>query len=117
MINWAQVAELRREVGAEDFEEVLGLFFEEVEEVTLRLSKTVLLTQLGEDLHFLKGSALNLGFEVFSEACNEGETLCAAGSSNTVNVTEILDIYRTSKVSFLADLPYSFASDSGFTGT
>ena len=33
MIDWSRVNELRDEVGAEDFEEVVELFLEEVEEV------------------------------------------------------------------------------------
>ena len=32
MIDWARVSELRDEVGPEDFEEVLHLFLEEVDE-------------------------------------------------------------------------------------
>ena len=35
MIDWARVSELRDEVGPEDFEEVLHLFLEEVEDVVL----------------------------------------------------------------------------------
>ncbi|WP_442970022.1 hypothetical protein [Roseovarius sp. ZX-A-9] len=31
MIDWSRVAELRSEIGAEDFDEVVELFLEEVE--------------------------------------------------------------------------------------
>ena len=37
MIDWARVSELRDEVGAEDFDEVVELFLEEVEEAIAAL--------------------------------------------------------------------------------
>ena len=37
MIDWARVSELRDEVGAEDFDEVVELFLEEVDEAIAAL--------------------------------------------------------------------------------
>jgi HPt (histidine-containing phosphotransfer) domain-containing protein len=108
LIDWSQVAQLRQEVGVEDFDEVLDLFFEEVEEVTTRLAQSTPSKDLGEGLHFLKGSALNLGFAAFSMACQKGENLCANGADAEVDVPEILAIYETSKQKFYAELPTAF---------
>lgn len=67
MIDWTRVAELRAEIGAEDFDEVAELFLMEVEDTLSRLSRASAdVTQMQELLHFLKGSALNLGFSDMS---------------------------------------------------
>ncbi len=79
MIDWTRVEELRDEIGAEDFSEVVELFLSEVEErIELASAKTVP-AELAEDLHFLKGSALNLGFSEFAQRCSEGEANAANG--------------------------------------
>lgn len=104
MIDWPRVKELREEVGPEDFDEVVDLFLEEVEEVIAKLRGGDR-GQLEQDLHFLKGSAMNLGFDDFSQLCLDGERKSAQGDSNSVNVIEIVDKFESSKVNFLAELP------------
>ena len=46
MIDWPRVKELREEVGAEGFGEVVDLFIEEVEEVISKLGENLDRTQL-----------------------------------------------------------------------
>jgi len=77
MIDWARVAQLREEIGAEDFSEVIEIFLEEVESEIAPLRQTCTPSQLEAVLHFLKGSALNLGFATFAELCADGETKAA----------------------------------------
>ena len=79
MINWARVVELREEIGAEDFDEVVELFLCEVEERVEHLDSEEPLSEIEEDLHFLKGSALNLGFTSFANLCHEGEIKAQTG--------------------------------------
>ncbi|MGC1494965.1 MAG: Hpt domain-containing protein [Sulfitobacter sp.] len=105
MIDWARVKVLRDEVGAENFDEVVELFLEEVDEVTARLKATDDKSTLEADLHFLKGSAMSLGFSAFSELCQTGETQSAQGQSDAVNLQSILTSYDISKEAFLAELP------------
>ena len=62
MINWDRVDELRHEVGPEDFNEVIELFLEEVDDTISTLGMCDGNRTLEEQLHFLKGSALNIGF-------------------------------------------------------
>ncbi|WP_415922414.1 Hpt domain-containing protein [Tateyamaria sp. SN6-1] len=100
MIDWQRVSDLREEIGAEDFGEIVPLFLDEVAGVTDSLRAGPDLSRLGEDLHFLKGSALNLGFVAFSALCDAGEKAAAAGQSDAVNVTEILDCFDASKAAF-----------------
>lgn len=110
MIDWPRVNELRDEVGAEDFDEVVDLFLEEVEEVIERLRALTDVSQLEQDLHFLKGSALSLGFQAFSDLCQTGERLSAQGQADTVDVTEIVTSFDLSKSVFLSDLKGNLAA-------
>ncbi|MEO0745377.1 MAG: Hpt domain-containing protein [Pseudomonadota bacterium] len=100
MIDWKRVADLRDEIGSEDFEEVLPLFLEEVLGVMDTLRNAPDLSRLEEDLHFLKGAALNLGFEAFTNLCSAGEKAAAAGHAGTVNLTEIIDCFEVSRAAF-----------------
>ena len=62
MIDWERIEDLRQEVGQKDFADVVGLFFEEID---CSLREAFELTQPDEIrdlLHFIRGSALNLGF-------------------------------------------------------
>ena len=104
MIDWSRVDELRDEVGAEDFVEVVDLFLEEVEEVMNRLRNAPDPTRYEVDLHFLKGSALNLGFRAFSTLCGDGERAAAKGDTGAVDIGSVIDNYAASKTEFLAHL-------------
>jgi HPt (histidine-containing phosphotransfer) domain-containing protein len=99
MINWDQVAQLRDEVGADEFDEVVDLFLEEVEQVIARLKSVEAQSELREDMHFLKGSALNLGFDAFGQMCQEGERKVAAGHS--VELAKLFACYDASRQLFL----------------
>ena len=110
MIDWSRVNELRDEVGAEDFEEVVELFLEEVEEVIARLRNAPELSQLEQDLHFLKGSALSLGFKAFSDLCQTGEKLSAEGHSELVETAGIVLCFDQSKSVFLSELQRNLAA-------
>ncbi|MBU2936132.1 MULTISPECIES: Hpt domain-containing protein [Pacificibacter] len=100
MIDWNRITELRDEVGVEDFGEVVELFLEEVDEVIERLETTGDRTKLEQDLHFLKGSSMNLGFASFSSLCQTGEIASADGHSDAVDLAEILASYKTSRAEF-----------------
>lgn len=110
MIQWSRIHELREEFGDEEFREVVDLFLEEVEEVIHRLRQAPQTAQLEEDLHFLKGSALNLGFEQFSNLCQAGEHMSAQGQADTVDLTEIIASYETSKQAFQNDMTSQFGA-------
>ncbi len=103
-IDWKRVDELRSEVGADAFAEVVELFLEEVEEVIARLRSAPGAERLGDDLHFLKGSALNLGFVDVAALCQEGERRAAAGDAAAVDVAAVIESYETSRSAFLAGL-------------
>ena len=104
MINWPRGKELRQEVGEEDFDEVVELFLEEVEGVISKL-RTGDRGALEQDLHFLKGSAMNLGFDAFSDLCLAGERQSASGAAGSVDLDAVISAYEKSKTQFLAELP------------
>ena len=104
MIDWERVQQLRGEVGADDFDEVVELFLEEVDEIVDRLRTCATPEDLESDLHFLKGSALNLGFADFSGLCQVGEEMSANGQAGDVDLVSILNCYDASRAMFLNDM-------------
>jgi len=104
MINWARVKELEEDIGAEDIEEVVEMFFDEVEEVINDLRRGNVGRNLAADMHFLKGSALNLGFDKLGHLCSDGEKLATNGQDKHVPVSQILSVYDASKVELLGQL-------------
>ncbi len=103
MIDWTRVQALHDEVGAEDFDEIVEIFMEEVEEIVAGLAKISDRSTLGDDLHSLKGSALNLGFSEFCKLCEAGEAAAEDGKADTIDVEAVIDSYAMSKQVFLSD--------------
>lgn len=110
MIDWARVSELRNEVGAEDFEDVVQLFLAEVEDVTERLQATSDPATLEAELHYLRGSALSLGFTSFSRICLEAERNASAGLLTDEDLSEVLFAFFNSKAEFIEGLPSALAA-------
>lgn len=109
MIDWQRVTSLKEEIGSEDFEEVVPLFLDEVSEITERLQRGSDPTQLENDLHCLKGSAMNLGFSEFSALCDSAESIAAKGNPGSVDIAKILASFDASRDAFLAGLDQGLA--------
>lgn len=103
MISWDRVNELCEEVGPEDFLEVVDIFLEEVDEVIGRLQTSPNPAEYETDLHFLKGSALNLGFDGLANLCGTGEVQARDGQLDAIQIPPIIEIYMASKSVFLAE--------------
>ena len=104
MIEWKRVSELREEVGEENFDEVIDLFLFEVEDELGRLRNCRDSAALAARLHFLKGSALNIGFTAFSALCQAGETAAGNGAEADVDIEGVLTCYDQSKQAFVRGL-------------
>jgi HPt (histidine-containing phosphotransfer) domain-containing protein len=104
VIDWERITQLRNEIGAEDFGEVIEIFLEEVEAAISGLKEDAQPVTLESRLHFLKGSALNLGFADFAAACHAGEKHAAAKDFDQIKLSEILTIYDRSRAEFLKAL-------------
>jgi len=103
VINWVRIEELKDDIGAEDISDIVDLFLDEVEEVIERLRDGRQMASIEQDLHFLKGSALNLGFDRMGALCSKGEKQAAIGKAD-VPINQIIAVYDSSKIEFLAGL-------------
>ena len=109
MIDWDRVKELRSEIGADDFAEVVDMFLDEANDAVSRLSPTLTARAVEADLHYLKGAALNLGFVALSALCQEGERRAAAGHTD-VDVAAVCAVYHDSKIAFESGLSAGLAA-------
>jgi HPt (histidine-containing phosphotransfer) domain-containing protein len=100
MIDWGRVRELREEIGEDDFEEVAQLFLEETDEVVAKLGSDMSPQALESALHFLKGSALNLGFRKLASLCQTGEKAAAGGDCANTDLSTVVSVYNASKLEF-----------------
>ena len=100
MIDWDRISELRAEIGEDDFGEVVEIFLEEVEEGIERLRSRKPGEALAADFHFLKGSALNLGFRSFSSLCQAAETAASEQQDPGFGLEELVTCYEQSKRAF-----------------
>jgi HPt (histidine-containing phosphotransfer) domain-containing protein len=111
MIDWERVTELREEIGAEDFDEVAELFLAEVAEAIDRLEAGAGNAKIvEEEMHFLKGAALNLGFQAVSSLCQTGEKAAAQGDPHAVPDGEVRKVFDASQTEFVGELPKRFAA-------
>jgi HPt (histidine-containing phosphotransfer) domain-containing protein len=104
MIDWKRVDELREEIGADGFAEVADMFLEEAEGAVRALLEGVPDNEVEGQLHFLKGSALNLGLRDLAAICQEGERRAAAGDGALVDVAQVASVYRASRAGLLGGL-------------
>lgn len=109
MIDWDRVRDLRQEIGPEDFDEVVSLFLEEADEAIARLSADKGAKALAADLHYLKGAALNLGFETLSALCQEGERKAGAGDV-AVDLDAVRAAYAICRAEFQSGTAQAFAA-------
>lgn len=104
MIDWKRVAELREEIGADGFVEVADMFLDEADGAVQALVTGLPAEEVEGQLHFLKGSALNLGLSELAAICQEGERKAAAGQGAAVDKAQVAAIYRASRARLLRGL-------------
>ena len=102
MINQTRLNELKEEVGEDDFAEVFEIFREEVEEVLDTLQATPP-SQLADRLHFLKGSALNIGFDELGTLCQIEEMRLKNDPASSIDIPRIRARYQASKAALGLD--------------
>ena len=78
MINWDRISELQAEVGEDGIAEVVEIFLEEMDEGLEALILATDTTERLEKLHFLKGSAQNIGLDTMSTLCARDEAALKA---------------------------------------
>ncbi len=90
MIDWNRINELRAEIGEDDFAEVLNLFFEDIDEAVASLRSATGHVPLAEALHFLKGSAENIGLSEVSALCRQEEAKLANAGNLSPDIEAIV---------------------------
>lgn len=110
MIDWSRVVRLREEVGAAEFGPLLELFMDEVETVVMHLCGDQP-RKLADDLHFIRGSALNLGFSGLAALCQEYESLLARSQCQHIDLEKLRGCYARSKQVFMRDLAHAVGPD------
>ena len=110
MIDWERVQELRSEIGPDSFMEVVEMFLEEADGVVGRLAHGVPETELEAELHFLKGSALNLGLDQLADLCQAGERATARGDAGSVDTVAVIQAYSASRSALLDGLDTATAA-------
>jgi histidine phosphotransfer protein HptB len=104
MIDWKRVEELRDEIGADGFAEVAAMFLDEAEGAVKALISGLPDSEVEGQLHFLKGSALNLGLSDLAAICQEGERKAAAGHAALIDTMQVAAIWRASRRGLLGGL-------------
>ena len=104
MIDWSRVNELKGEIGEDGFAEVVELFLDEVETAIARLSPDDPARKLETDMHFLKGSAWNLGFVEFGAVCHDAERRAVAATFRAADLERLKNCYGESKAVFLGGI-------------
>jgi HPt (histidine-containing phosphotransfer) domain-containing protein len=102
MIDWKRVAELREEIGADGFVEVADMFLDEAEGAVRALLAGLPAGEIEGQLHFLKGSALNLGLSDLAAICQDGERKAAVGQP--VDMAQVAAIWQASRAGLLGGL-------------
>ena len=100
MIDWKRVKELREEIGDNDFAAVADMFLEEADQTVAKLTLDLAAEEIEALLHFLKGSALNLGLSDLASICENGERMAAAGRGAQVDLSKVVTTYLASKAFF-----------------
>jgi HPt (histidine-containing phosphotransfer) domain-containing protein len=95
MIDWTHLKNLRSDVGSDGFDEIVELFFLEVEEVFARIKHS---DPHPNDMHFLKGSAANLGFVEFAKSCKTAQR--ALQNQETIDLDALQTQFAVSKGAF-----------------
>lgn len=101
-VDWDHLTTLRNNIGAEDFAEVVLLFFAEMGEKLDRM-RTGGDAPVADDFHFLRGSAANLGFIDMVDACERAEAACANGDAP--DLAAVVRSYEAALVRARAEVP------------
>jgi HPt (histidine-containing phosphotransfer) domain-containing protein len=104
MIDWKRVDELREEIGSDGFIEVADMFLDEAEGAVKALVSGLPDTEVEGQLHFLKGSALNLGLSELAAICQEGERRAAVGHAALIDMVQVASVWKASRAGLLAGL-------------
>lgn len=103
MIDKSRIQELRDDIGEDDLAEVIALFCGEIDDLLANL-ETVDRAGYPDRIHFLKGSALNIGLNALGELCRAEETRLAADPSARPDIPSIRAAFARARRALMAGL-------------
>lgn len=103
MIDWGRVSDLRDEIGEDDFNEIMDMFLDETDVVVSELSPDASPRAMESSLHFLKGSALNIGLSALAQICSQYERAAAAGATE-LDIAGVVSCYAQSRALLVTGL-------------
>lgn len=103
MIDWNRVRQLQDEIGKDEFAEVVMLFLEEADDVLAKMQPNNPPAVWADNCHFLKGAALNLGFQTLAALCQSAERLAKMGDCS-MNIDDMRHCYRASRAALMAGM-------------
>lgn len=106
-IDPARTEEMLDLFGVEGFRELLDMFAEETAAVVARLDASGEAVGLAEDLHFLKGSAANLGLLRLATLCAGAEDALRSGRCDRALLARITEGFAAVPASVRRVLPAS----------
>ena len=109
LINWSRIEALKEDVGREDVKEVIDLFINEIQQVIDKIPAQMEAENIADDLHFLKGSALSLGFQELSCVCQTGYEAFSKTPRGAFEIDNVRACFETSKAEFDAKLDGALA--------
>ncbi|WP_371155601.1 Hpt domain-containing protein [Jannaschia sp. 2305UL9-9] len=92
MMDTARIEELRQEIGEDDLSLVLGIFAAEAEEVIARIGAGLSEAELGQAVHFLRSSALNIGFTALADQADSAVRLSEQAQSIARDLQDTLNV-------------------------
>lgn len=99
MIDWQIASDLKQAIGTKVFDEVVAVFFAEADSTLSRMMAATTADGMKSELHLMKGSALNLGFNTLAELCQRLETRAEAGDT-ALPLAEVKAAYTASRAEF-----------------
>ncbi len=99
MIDWERVSELRGDVGEEAFAEVRSIFIDEAEKLLSQFEAGGS-GKWEEDFHFLKSTALNMGFVEVARLCQDAELRARFGEAGPADAAAVAASFRASMTEF-----------------
>ncbi|WP_405404230.1 Hpt domain-containing protein [Paracoccus sp. Ld10] len=111
MIDWNRVIELRDALDPDDLLPTIDMILAEIQAHLFALDTRT--QHLAEDLHLLRGLALNIGFTEFCAQCLRAEQQLAQGSQSSLRSAALRASFGHTKQLFLRDLPHVMNGDHG----
>lgn len=105
MIDWTRVELMKRELGDADFSEIAELFLAEAGECVARIARGGT-DDWEAEYHFLKSSALNVGFAELARLCQQAESRARVGEGGLVDAAEVARSYAASRAAFEAGMAH-----------